>query len=161
MLTGGTLKTFFSCLRWTESRLLTEIVNSRLPDAIPVVVLVDADPHGLHIALTYAACIPEECFRYIGVRPSERVSPLGLHDAVLLPVAESERVLAENLVATVSTAQNPLAPGKCNVEAIVSELQYVLATMVKFEIEALVTLQMSPSSLVGYIKAEILRISED
>lgn len=88
----------------------------------------------------------------MGVRPSERICPLGLKDDVLLPVTMSERVLAENILAKSFSQQLLPFEAELGIPAILQEFQYLLSTMVKFEIEALVTLDMSPVSLVEYIK---------
>jgi DNA topoisomerase VI subunit A len=136
------------------ARLLLESIAKSYP-GLPILVLTDADPHGLHIALTYHAALPANAaFHFIGVRPSDRDGVLSnLTDEVLLPLKPAETVLAQNLVATITFPQ--AAGATSALQDIVTELQYCLDSCAKFEIEALITLDNSYCMLIEYLKLRV------
>lgn len=137
------------------ARLLLARIALAYP-MIPIFMLADADPHGLHIALVYLAALPEQNvqFRYIGIRPSDRDHVLsGLSDDVLLPLEQREITLANTIIQRLNSQTEG---GKAGVyQDIATELQYVLKTGQKFEVEALVTLDDDCCTLIEYVKLNV------
>lgn len=132
--------------------LLLARINTARP-VLPILVLTDADPHGLHIALTYQRALPNpDAFRYAGVRPSEMDGMLSeLPDTVLLSVTQRETVLATNVVQRTALPQGSSASGaKSQLEEIVGEMEYVLLSGIKFEIEALAALPCEQGLAAGH-----------
>jgi DNA topoisomerase VI subunit A len=106
---------------------------------VPTFVLTDADPHGLHIALTYAAALPVASFRFIGVRPSDWApgrALAGLSATALIPLTEKERVLATNAI----TGHTYGGGRGAEVDVVMREMQVILESGLKFEIESLITI---------------------
>lgn len=88
------------------------------------------------------------------MQPSDRETILaGLDHDVLLSLEPPEVVLATNII-TFLAAQH--GGGKAGTyHDITNELQYMLATGQKFEIEALATLDEDHSTLIEYLKMKI------
>lgn len=101
---------------------------------LPIFVLTDADPHGIHIAYCYIRDLPDCHFRWIGVRPSDQGSLFQVHESALLPVTPAESVLLESLLQRLSSCAinetESLAP-------LIAELNVLKSTGKKFEIEAI------------------------
>lgn len=132
--------------------LLLARINTAHP-LLPILVVTDADPHGLHIALTYHRALPNPgAFRYAGVRPSEMDGMLSeLPDTVLLNVTQRETVLATNVVQRTALPQETSESGaKSQLEEIVGEMEYMLQSGVKFEIEALAALPSQQGLAAGH-----------
>lgn len=136
------------------ARLLLARIQLAYPN-IPICMLADADPHGLHIALVYLAALPEHTtFKYIGIRPSDRDGVLdGLGDDVLLPLEQREITLANALIQILVTRHGS---GKTAIyHDIATELQFILRTGQKFEVEALAALDDDHCTLIEYIKSKL------
>lgn len=136
------------------ARLLLARIALAYP-CMPIFMLADADPHGLHIALVYLAALPEHTtFKYIGIRPSDRAGALsGLKDDVLLPLEQRETALAITLV---KILLNRKGDGKTAIyQDIAKELQFILHTGHKFEVEALAALDNDYCTLIEYVKLNL------
>lgn len=136
------------------ARLLLARISLAYP-TIPIFMLADADPHGLHIALVYLAALPEETtFKYIGIRPSDRDGVLaGLGNSVLQALEQREIALAKTLC-KVLVGRN--GDGKAAIyQDIAMELRFILRTGQKFEVEALAALDTNECTLIEYIKLNL------
>jgi hypothetical protein len=136
---------------------------------VPTLVLTDADSDGLLIALTYASVLPANSFRHLGARPSDRrlaTGPLsGISTAALIPLSIRERALA---LAAVDRGPDPYGGGD-EVTGVLDEMVALVEGGVKFEIEALITIDASGAAdvasgglaaggLVAYVESRIAEI---
>lgn len=114
-------------------------------------MLADADPHGLHISLVYIAALPDQTTFKIGIRPCDREGVLaGLSDEVLLPLEQRDIALANNLIQVLAARKEG---GKAAVyQDIQQQLQFLLLTGKKFEVEALASLDENECFLIEYMK---------
>lgn len=135
--------------------LLRSIVASR-SNILPVIVLTDPDPHGLHIALTYAAALPVHSFVWLGVKPSYAGAILsGLPYNLAMPLTDRERVLCQNSLKAESKKSQPGAiKGFCAAD-IYDELRQLLNSGIKFEIEALAALTLRKDAVLSYIDQQL------
>ena len=117
----------------------TRILLKKLQETlkIPVFALVDADPHGLDIMCIYkygskslsyeAENLTCPSIRWLGVLPRD-VNFIGIADNVLIPMNDSDVKRANDLLKR---------PYICNNESMKSQIQLLLQSRMKAEIECL------------------------
>lgn len=101
---------------------------------IPIFILTDADPHGIHIAFCYIRDLPNCNVRWIGVRPSDNGSLIQIRESALLPVTSAEITLADGMLRHIACCETKEAE---SFAPLAAELNLLKATGNKFEIEAL------------------------
>lgn len=128
---------------YATQRLLVRILlghsNGRHP-SIPLMILTDADPHGINIASIYSKYIHKHVqnprLHWIGVMPSEHTeASLNISPSAILSLQDREKTITRNLLANREFKQS--LP-RSLVEVMCRELKFMLDHDVKFEVEALV-----------------------
>ena len=138
--------------------LLKALIATRSTTAtpLPLFVVTDADPHGVAIAMCYAEALRYPGLHWIGVYPSHRGTLLPLPSSTLLPLTAREHGVAQQILNKSSVDIPSLHHFFADARR---ELSVLLASGVKFEMEALAALQHDgQNALLDYIVARISEI---
>lgn len=127
--------------------------------SIPILVLTDADPHGLAIAYCYMQELRECRIQWLGARHSDVGSLFQVDISHMLRISARENVLLDGMLKRWSEeGESDVA----NLHVLVSEAKRMKSSQLKFEMEALSFDICKPgiSKLLEYVSSRLHSLLE-